>query len=141
MNRNTSRAKSFLPLYRLLPKETRCAAYWIRLWCDATRWQRAVDAELRPFQLSFTRYMLLDLAEILEGTGAFKQRALVEETQLAESAVSSAVRALEELGWLERGPCGISAREWRINVTDEGRERLALARPIVDELAARFFEG
>ena len=113
-------------------------SYWFETWRRATRWQRAVDAALAPWNLSHTRFFLLDLADRLGRKDSFKQRELVKESQLTEGAVSQMVRALEDLDLIERGVNGRSGREWKVRVTSEGRRLLATVRPVVQAVAATF---
>ena len=108
------------------------------MWRQGLRWQRAVDAALAPWELSHTKFFLLEAAARLEKRGAFKQRELVKASQLTEGAVSQTVRVLEDQGWLERGPHGLDGREWKVNVTPEGRRLLATVRPVVEALGATF---
>jgi DNA-binding MarR family transcriptional regulator len=105
----------------------------------ASRWQRAVDAALVPWQLGHTRYLLLHLTDRLQRqTGdAIMQRQLAQATFLSESAVSIAVSALCERGLLDRDVRGVGLPAYRIMVTDEGHQLLAVTRPIVESVAER----
>jgi DNA-binding MarR family transcriptional regulator len=106
------------------------------------RWQRAVDEALSGLKLAHTRYLLLDVADRLEKDGVEgpKQRDLVVATQLTEPAVSSAVRTLEDQGFIDRSAHGEDARKWRLRVTPAGTRLLAKARPVVEALAVKFGE-
>jgi len=118
------------------------SAHWFKTWCVASRWQRELDAALVPFGLAHTRYFLLHLAERLERLSgdAIMQRQLANATFLGESAISTAVTALCRDGLLDRDVQGIGLPAYRILVTDEGHALLARARPVVEAVAARFFE-
>ena len=118
------------------------SAYWFKTWCVASRWQREVDAALVPWRLAHTRYLLLHLADrLIRQTGdAIMQRQLADATFIGESAVSTAVSALCDQGLIDRDIQGVGLLAYRLMVTDAGHELLARTRPVVEALAARFFD-
>lgn len=105
------------------------------------RWQRSIDAALRPLGLTHTRFLVLDAAAQVydERDDAVAQQDIAERAGLDRTTTSRIARRLEEDGLLDRGPDGVDARYWRVIVTGKGYELLRRAAPVVDGAAARFF--
>lgn len=112
-----------------------------RAWRSAMRWQRTVDAALRPLGLTHTRYLVLAAAEQLvrELDDAVAQQGIAARAGLDKVTTSGLARRLEQQGLLDRGPDGVDARAWRVLVTRRGRDKLRRARPLVAAAALRFF--
>lgn len=105
------------------------------------RWQRAIDAVLRPQGMTHARYLVLTAAEqaTRDLGDAVAQRSIAARAGLDEVTTSRIARCLEEQGLLDRGPDGVDARTGRVIVTRRGRDLLRRARPRVDAVAAHFF--
>ena len=112
------------------------------LWREAMRWQRTIDAALRPLGLTHTRFLVLDTTALLEQemNDAVSQREIAQRCELDESTVSNLARRLTEDGLLDRGPNGVDARAWRVIVSPSGHRVLRRARAAVDTVSSRFFK-
>ena len=112
------------------------------LWRSAMRWQRSLDAVLRPLGLTHTRYLVLNATAELqhEARDAVSQRAIAERCELDESTTSRIALRLTEDGLLDRAPHGIDTRLWRVRLSDTGSRVLRHARTAVEAAATRFFQ-
>jgi MarR family transcriptional regulator, organic hydroperoxide resistance regulator len=111
------------------------------LWRSAMRWQRTVNAALRPVDLTHSQYMILDATDrcIHEKNDAVMQREIAEAAGLDESTTSSIVVRLEGKALLDRGVSGPGyERAWRVLLSDRGKATLRRARPLVAAAAAEF---
>lgn len=117
------------------------SAKGLALWRSAMRWQRSVDAALKPLGLTHTRYLVLSAtAELQRKTNdAVSQREIASRCELDESTTSRIALRLTEDGLLDRGPHGTDARLWRVIVTDGGNRILRRARTAVDAASTHFF--
>jgi DNA-binding MarR family transcriptional regulator len=108
------------------------------LWRAAMRWQRAIDAALRPLELTHTQYLVLAGAAraIRERGDAVAQLAIAESAELDRATTSILVRKLETRGLLDRGNDVTDGRRWRVILTQRGRSTLAKATSLVEATAA-----
>jgi DNA-binding MarR family transcriptional regulator len=83
------------------------------------------DRTLRDTGLEAPQFALL---MTLEETGPCTQTALGHQHALDKTTVSRNVRWLERRGWIESS-VGMDRRQRRVQLTREGRRRLALAKP------------
>jgi MarR family transcriptional regulator, organic hydroperoxide resistance regulator len=112
------------------------------LWRKAMRWQRGINATLRPLRLTHTQFLVLaslDRARREVGD-AVTQRAIATEAGLDEATTSSVLQALERRGMVDRGPTHGDARAWRVIVASPGQRVLRQAAPLVDAASQRFFD-
>jgi MarR family transcriptional regulator, organic hydroperoxide resistance regulator len=132
---NYSRAKG-LPCPGLLSSPA--AQQGFELWRAAMRWQRAVDAALRPLELTHTQYLVLaSTARVIREKGdAVAQLAIAESAELDCATISTLVRKLETHGLLDRDIDAIDGRRWRVVLTQRGRTVLEKATERVDAVAA-----
>jgi DNA-binding MarR family transcriptional regulator len=102
------------------------------------RWQRAIDAALRPLRLTHTQYLVLASAAraIREERDAVAQSAIAQSAGLDRATTSTVVRALETRGLLDRGIDGVDGRRWRVILTQRGRNLLAKATSRVEAVAS-----
>ena len=84
------------------------------------------DHALRDAGLEAPQFALL---MTLEKAGPCTQAALGHRYALDKTTVSRNVRWLERRGWIESS-VGVDRRQRRVQLTPEGRRRLALAKPI-----------
>jgi MarR family transcriptional regulator, organic hydroperoxide resistance regulator len=120
-------------------KPSPSAAQWgFDLWRAAMRWQRAIDAALRPLELTHTQYLVLFSAArvIREHGDAVAQRAIAESAELDPATTSILVRKLEERGLLDRDINGVDGRSRRVILTRRGERMLEKATTLVEETAA-----
>jgi DNA-binding MarR family transcriptional regulator len=102
------------------------------------RWQRAINAALRPLQLTHTQYLVLASAArmIREHDDAVAQLTIAESAELDCATISNLVRKLESRGLLDRGIDSIDGRRWRVILTTRGQSMLVKATAIVEATAA-----
>jgi DNA-binding MarR family transcriptional regulator len=102
------------------------------------RWQRAIDAALRPLGLTHTQYLVLASAAcvIREQGDAVAQLAIAESAELDRATISTLVRKLETRGLLDRGMDAIDGRRWRVILTRRGQSLLEKATSLVEATAA-----
>ncbi len=103
------------------------------------RWQRAIDAALRPLGLTHTQYLVLASAAraIREQGDAVAQFAVAESAGLDSATTSNVVRKLESRGLLDRNIDAADGRRWRVMLTPRGRSLLEKATSRVDETATK----
>ena len=103
------------------------------------RWQRAVDAALRPLGLTHTQYLVLASAAAAiseQGDDAVPQHAIAESAELDRVTTSVLVRKLEARGLLDRGNDATDGRKWRVMLTQRGQSTLKKASLLVEAIAA-----
>jgi DNA-binding MarR family transcriptional regulator len=114
------------------------AAEWgFDLWRAAMRWQRAIDAALRPLELTHTQYLVLAAAAraIREQGDAVAQVAIAESAELDRASVSILVGKLETRGLFDRDMDATDGRRWRVLLTHRGLTVLAKATSLVEATA------
>ncbi len=101
------------------------------------RWQRAIDAALRPLGLTHTQYLLLaSTARVIrEQRDAVAQLAIAESAELDHATTSTLIRKLESRGLLDRNIDATDHRRWRIILTPRGRSLLEKATSVVEATA------
>jgi DNA-binding MarR family transcriptional regulator len=101
------------------------------------RWQRAIDAALRPLGLTHTQYLVLASAAraICEQGDAVAQLAIAESAGLDSATTSTLIRKLESRRLLDRGIDATDGRRWRVILTQRGRSMLEKATALVDATA------
>jgi len=122
-----------------MPKsESPAVARGFVLWQAAMRWQRAIDAALRPLGLTHTQYLVLASAAraIGELGDAVAQLAIAESAGLDSATTSILIRKLESRGLLDRDVDSIDGRRWRVTLTQRGRSMLDKATALVEATAA-----
>jgi DNA-binding MarR family transcriptional regulator len=107
------------------------------LWRAAMRWQRSIDAALRPLELTHTQYLVLASAAraIREQRDAVAHHAIAQAAELDLATISILVRKLETRGLLDRDVDGADARRWRVILTQRGRSLLDKATALVEAAA------
>lgn len=102
------------------------------------RWQRTIDAALRPLGLTHTQYLVLASAAsvVREHGDAVAQLAIAESAGLDNATISTLVRKLEGRGLLDRSADTSDRRRWRVMLTPRGKNLLQKAASLVDEAAA-----
>jgi DNA-binding MarR family transcriptional regulator len=115
------------------------AAVGIQRWRSAQSWRRAVDKELRPLDLSLTRWLVLHATDaLIRASGdAVSQREVAEHADMIEMTVSRVMDGLVERGWVDRGPNYASAA-WRVILTSDGERVLAEGRARIEAASARW---
>ncbi len=103
------------------------------------RWQRGIDAVLRPLGLTHTQYLVLTSAarSVREHGEAVAQLAIAESAGLDSATTSTLIRKLESRGLLERDVDTTDGRRWRVVLTQRGRSVLDKASSLVEAAAAK----
>ena len=109
------------------------------LWHAAMRWQRAIDAALRPLELTHTQYLVLvsTARAIREQGDAVAQSAIAERAGLDQATTSTLIRKLDSRGLLDRGIDGVDGRRWRVILTQRGQRTLDRATALVEAAASQ----
>jgi DNA-binding MarR family transcriptional regulator len=110
------------------------------LWREAMRWQRGINAALRPVGLTHTQFLVLSsLARAGRAAGdAVAQRTIAELAGLDESTTSGVLKTLEGRGLVDRSPTDGDGRAWRVVVSASGQKILRRSGPLVTAAARRF---
>ena len=97
------------------------------------RWQRAVDAALRPLKLTHTQFLLLASAAraIRQQGDAVTQAAIAAAAGLDRATVSNLVHKLETRGLIDRDAHESDARKMRVQITQRGRKILEKATSLI----------
>jgi DNA-binding MarR family transcriptional regulator len=113
------------------------------LWRAAMRWQRAIDAALRPLDLTHTQYLVLASAAraMREQRDAVSQTSVAEAAELDRVTTSILVRKLEARGLFDRGNDATDTRKWRVILTQRGERMLEKATALVEAMAADLAPG
>jgi len=102
-------------------------------WLEAMRWRRQVEKGLEAFELTLTRWLVLEATDELVGEtkDAVNQSAVAARCELDRMTVSQVMRTLDEQGLINREPAS-SPPAYRIRLTPKGtklcgkvRKRLA----------------
>jgi DNA-binding MarR family transcriptional regulator len=91
-----------------------------------------VEAALRPYQLSFSRFELLRLLAFSR-TGALPITKASDRLQVHVTSVTHAIRRLEAAGLVQRLPHPTDGRTTLVSITDRGRATVAVATIILNE--------
>ena len=110
------------------------------LWREAMRWQRGINAALRPVGLTHTQFLVLSsLARAGRAAGdAVAPRTIADLAGLDESTTSGVLKTLEGRGLVDRSPTDGDGRAWRVVVSASGQKILRRSGPLVTAAARRF---
>ncbi|GGW36848.1 MarR family winged helix-turn-helix transcriptional regulator [Streptomyces xantholiticus] len=106
-----------------------------------------LDRELHRHGLGASDFEVLDvLAEMrAEDAGPGDRSCRVQElagrVHLSQSALSRLIARLEKDGLVTRGMCAEDRRGVRVALTDEGRARHAVVKPVQREVLSRMLPG
>ncbi|GAA1222881.1 MarR family transcriptional regulator [Prauserella halophila] len=95
--------------------------------------QSAVDGALKPHGLTFARYEALVLLTFARH-GALPMRVMGERLQLHPTSVTNIVDRLESGGLVTRQPHPTDRRTTLVEITDDGRNRHAVATTAVTDI-------
>jgi DNA-binding MarR family transcriptional regulator len=111
------------------------------LWRDFMRWQRGVNAALRPFGLTQPQFAVLATCGWLtrEG-GVITQQQLVDFLGLDRMHVSQIASRLEAAGLICRAGSARDQRVKTLSLTATGARLLTAALPVAEAHDAAFFE-
>jgi DNA-binding MarR family transcriptional regulator len=107
------------------------------------RWQRLVNAALRPITMTHTQYLVLSSLEQAGGEHRedVSQREIARQAGLDEATTSNVIQALEKRGLVSREPPVEDYRSWGVTLTASGVRSLRRAGPLVEGAGAEFRSG
>lgn len=109
-------------------------------WRDFMRWQRELNALLKPYGLTQPQFAVLACcAWMTREAEAVPQTKLVEALSLDKVHVSQVVGRLEDAGLLRRLSSEEDLRVKQLSLTSNAAQLLAECLPIVESHDARFF--
>ena len=91
------------------------------LWQVTNRLQAAQRAALKPFGITHVQFVLLASLAWLDAEGPVTQKQLADHAAADPMMTSQVVRALEQLGLVERSPHPDDGRAKALVVTESGR--------------------
>ena len=110
------------------------------LWHDFMRWQRELNARLRPLGLTQPQFAVLAVCAWLSREGhEVTQQAVVDFLGMDRMHISQIATRLERSGLIERRMSTTDLRAKHVELTEKGRKLLANAMPIVEAFDRAFF--
>lgn len=112
------------------------------LWRDFMRWQRQLNALLKPLGLTQPQFAVLAVCGWMTRDGQdVTQQAMVDFLDMDRMHVSQIASRLEADGLIRRDPSADDLRAKLISLTPAGREKLLRAMPVVEDFDRSFFAG
>jgi DNA-binding MarR family transcriptional regulator len=109
-------------------------------WLSFMRWQRELNARLRPLGITQPQFAILAVCGWLTRSGQeITQKQIVDFLRLDRMHVSEIVSRLEQDGMLQRQRSRQDARAKQVLLTPAGRSLLAQAVPLVESFDQAFF--
>ena len=102
------------------------ACICLRMRKAARRVTQIYDQQLEPYSLTITQYGLLGHLKRFDGIGV---GALAEKLEMDPTTLTRNLRPLERRGFVTLTRDPIDRRNRNLNLTEAGREKLAMARP------------
>jgi DNA-binding MarR family transcriptional regulator len=110
------------------------------LWQVSSLWQRRINAGLRPFGLTHAQFVLLaSLTWLADSDKPLTQAELASHAKMDVMMTSNVLRTLEEKGLVRRDPHPTDTRAKSLAVTEQGRELVAQAVCVVENIDHDFF--
>jgi DNA-binding MarR family transcriptional regulator len=109
------------------------------LWQVTNRWQAAIRAALRPFELTHVQFVLLASLAWLGGDEPVTQRDLAAHAVTDPMMTSQVLRALERRALVTRRAHPQDGRAWSVAVTATGARLADRANAAVEACDAQFF--
>jgi DNA-binding MarR family transcriptional regulator len=109
------------------------------LWQVTNRWQAAIRAALRPFELTHVQFVLLASLAWLGADQPVSQRNLAAHAVTDPMMTSQVLRALEQRALITRQPHPEDGRAWSVAVTATGADLANRANAAVEACDADFF--
>lgn len=110
------------------------------LWRDFMRWQRELNARLRPLDLTQPQFAVLAVCAWLSREGKkVTQQEMVDFLGMDRMHISQIATRLERSELIERRMASTDLRAKHVEVTEKGRTLLEKAMPIVEEFDRAFF--
>lgn len=109
-------------------------------WRDFMRWQRGLNAQLRPFDLTQPQFAVLAVCAWLTRDGAtVTQQAMVDFMGMDRMHISQITSRLEKSGLIERKIAATDLRTKHVSLTAKGQNLLGRAMPVVEAFDKAFF--
>lgn len=110
------------------------------LWREFMRWQRELNARLKPLELTQPQFAILAVCGWLTRDGQeVTQQDVVDFLGMDRMHISQIATRLEGDGLIERKTATTDSRAKAIVVTTKGQERLSRAVPLVEAFDQAFF--
>jgi DNA-binding MarR family transcriptional regulator len=109
------------------------------LWQVTNRWQAAIRAALRPFDLTHVQFVLLASLAYLDADEPVTQRDLAAHAVTDPMMTSQVLRALEQRDLITRRPHPDDGRAWSVAVTPAGASLANRANAAVEACDETFF--
>lgn len=110
------------------------------LWHDFMRWQRELNALLRPLELTQPQFAVLAVCAWLSRDGhEVTQHAMVAFLDMDRMHISQIASRLERNGLIEKKIASTDLRAKHVRLTEKGRKLLGQAMPVVEEFDREFF--
>ncbi|MFV0490305.1 MAG: MarR family winged helix-turn-helix transcriptional regulator [Pseudorhodobacter sp.] len=110
------------------------------LWRNFMRWQRELNARLRPLGLTQPQFAVLAVCGWLTRDGQeITQQGIVDFLGLDRMHISQIATRLEKHSLIERKVTTADLRAKTVLLTPKGKQLLALAMPLVEEFDKAFF--
>ena len=110
------------------------------MWRIVHRYQREVDQQLRPFDLTHLQFVILTLVAWQSRSGEpSTQAGLARFGEIHPMQVSKVLKTLEHKGAVRRTPAPSNALAKHVGITSAGLSTLEQALPVVIEIQSRLF--
>lgn len=109
------------------------------LWRGFMEWQRQLNSQLRPLDLTQPQFAILAVCAWLNREGITTQLDVAAFTGMDRMHISQIVSRLEECGLLSRHPLEGDKRAKVVQLTEPGRAKLTQALPLVEAFDKAFF--
>ncbi|WP_116026458.1 MarR family winged helix-turn-helix transcriptional regulator [Thermomonospora umbrina] len=112
------------------------------LWRATLGWQREVGMALKPLELTYVQFVLLEGLWRFDAQGRHpSQRELADQTSADVMMTSQVVRVLEGKALLRRAVDPRDARKRVLTITEDGRRLAERAMRVVREAEDVYFSG
>jgi DNA-binding MarR family transcriptional regulator len=110
------------------------------LWQTTVTWQRLIKRALEPYSISHTHHVIMAiLLWFEEHQHEATQVVIVNWSKLDKMTVSSALKKLVELGFVNRTEHEIDSRAKRVTLTTKGKSLARKLVPVVEKIDEEFF--
>ena len=112
----------------------------IELWRAAGHWRRHVEAALKPMGLSYNQFLIMHYIDVLlrQTEDAATQIEVATYSGIDRSTTSAAMRALDHVGLIDRGP-SMSGTAYRVILSDSGESMLRTCERNLERTSDAFF--
>lgn len=112
-----------------------------RLWHQSMKWQKQLNAVLKPYGLTQPRFSILAaIGWLTRDCHSVTQQDVADFTSMDRMHISQIVRALDRNGFLERVSSSRDGRAVELSLSEFGARKLGTCLPIVEKQDAHFFQ-